>query len=236
MTKEEFYNYLKGNLNIIITENQKVKLEKYANILIEYNKHTNITAITKLEDIYLKHFYDSISLVKGIDLTKSMNVLDIGSGGGFPGLVLAIMFPNLNITLLDSNHKKSDFQKYVINELEIGNVIVENKRAEDFYKDGNKYDLVVARAVAVLPILTELCLPFVATNGYFIAMKGESDELNDSLYAIDYLGGVLDKKVSFKLPIIDSVRNLYVIKKIKITPKNYPRSYNKILKSPLIKK
>ena len=234
MTKEEFYKNLKDELGIELTENQKESLLKFANLLIDYNKHTNLTSITELDEIYLKHFYDSLTLSKTIGLHNILDVLDVGSGGGFPGIVLGIVFPNLNITLLDSNHKKTDFQKYAIQELGLHNIFLVNERAEDFYKNGNQYDLVVARAVANLSILSELCIPFVKKNGYFIAMKGNvAEELENAKNAIEFLGGKIDQIDSFSLPISLDNRTLIKILKEKDTPSGYPRTYEKIKKKPI---
>ena len=236
MNKEDFYNSLKNNLNIELSDNQKYLLAKYAELLIEYNKKVNITAIKDIEGIYLKHFYDSLTISNFTDLDNK-EMLDIGSGGGFPGIVLAIVFPNLNVTSLDSNHKKTDFQKYIIDNLGLTNVIVINKRAEDYFKLNKKFDFVVARAVADMIILTELCIPFVKKDGYFIAMKGTIDnELDNALYAINFLGGKIDEVIKFNLPIINDNRALIKIKKINDSPLGYPRLYDKIIKKPLINK
>lgn len=233
MNKENFNDYLK-DLNIVLTESQKEKLELFANLLLEYNKTTNITSIRNKEDVYLKHFYDSLTLVKGIDLTKRMTVLDVGSGGGFPGIVIGIVFPNLRITLLDSNHKKTDFQNYIIDKLQLSNIETVNMRAEEYYNSGNRYDLVVARAVANMQILSELCIPFVKINGCFIAMKGDfKEEIESSKFAINYLGGNLTNIVEFNLPISSDLRNLVIVYKEKDSPKGYPRKYDHIIKRPL---
>lgn len=234
MNKDEFYYYLKKNLNLELNDTQKELLHKYANFLIEYNEHINITAIKDLDGIYLKHFYDSLTIVKGVDLTKDLELLDIGSGGGFPGIVLAILFPNLKVTSLDSNHKKTDFQKYLIDKLSISNVNIVNERAEDFFKKGKKYNIVVARAVANLQILSELCIPFTLKNGLFIAMKGNIDsELKEAEYAIKFLGGSLKRIIDIKLPMTNDNRKIIMIEKIVESPIGYPRSYSKITKCPL---
>ena len=233
MNKEEFINEL-SKLGIILTKNQSESLEKYANILIDYNKHTNITAITDKESIYLKHFYDSLTLTKIINLNTNLKVLDIGSGGGFPGIVIKIIFPNLNITLLDSNNKKSEFQKYVINELNLKDIEVINDRAENYFKKGLKYDLVVARAVSNMLVLDELCIPFLKINGNAILMKSEvNEELAQSKKGIEILGGKIIDIQEFRLPKEESLRTLIKIQKEKETPKEYPRIYDKILKKPL---
>lgn len=233
MNKNEFIKEL-SKLDINITDNQLNQLETYANILIEYNKHTNITSITDKESIYLKHFYDSLTLTKIINLNDNLEVLDIGSGGGFPGIVIKILFPNLNITLLDSNYKKSEFQKYVIKELNLTNITVINDRAENYFKQGNKYDLVVARAVSNMLVLDELCIPFLKINGNLVLMKAEAtEELEQSKKGIEILGGKITDIQKFKLPKEDSLRTLIKIQKEKLTPKEYPRIYDKILKKPL---
>lgn len=233
MNKEELINELQ-KINISITTKQINQLEKYAILLQEYNKHTNITAITEINSIYLKHFYDSLTISKIIDLKKYKTLLDIGSGGGFPGIVLKIIYPNLQITLLDSNNKKSKFQKYIIEKLNLENINVINERAELYIKISQKYDIVTARAVSNLNILSELSLPFVNHEGYFIAMKGEiNNELETSKNAIKILGGNIEEIINFKLPKENSIRTLIKIKKIKPTPQEYPRTYDKITKKPL---
>lgn len=233
MTKEEFFESL-INLNIKLSEKQKQQIEDYCILLLEYNKHTNITAIRDESGVYLKHFYDSLTLVNICDFKDNYSVLDVGSGGGFPGLVLAIVFPNIKVTLLDSNHKKSDFQKYIVSKLNLLNVVIVNDRAEDYFRTGKKYDIVVARAVAKLVILSELCIPFVKVGGFFISMKGNfSEEYNESLKAIEFLGGKVLLKSDFKLPISNDERSIIKITKVKETPLGYPRVYDKIIKRPL---
>ena len=233
MNKDNFYIEL-SKLGIMLNEKQKGDLENFAHLLLEYNKHTNITAIRDIDGVYLKHFYDSLTLVKVYDLSKEVNVLDVGSGGGFPGIVLAIVYPNLKVTLLDSNHKKSDFQKYIVDNLKLNNVLVVNDRAENYYKKGIQYDLVVARAVANLSVLSELCIPFVKNSGYFISMKGDSAlEIEEAKGAIRFLGGNIENIQTFFLQNGEDIRNLVVIKKEKDTPSGYPRIYDKIVKKPI---
>lgn len=233
MTKEEFFNLI-NELNIVLNDEQKQQFELYCKLLLEYNTHTNITAIREESGVYLKHFYDSLTLVKVFDFNYEYSVLDVGSGGGFPGLVLAIAFPNLKLTLLDSNHKKSDFQKYIVSELNLNNVTIVNDRAESFFKENIKYDVVVARAVANLSVLSELCIPFVKNSGYFLAMKGDfAEEYQNAFNAITKLGGTIESKFDFKLPISEDSRSIIKIKKIKETPKEFPRMYDKIIKRPL---
>ena len=236
MTKELFELELK-KIGINLTKEISDKIELYADLLLEYNEKVNITSIRNKKEVYLKHFYDSLTLAKAIDLNKKLNVLDIGSGGGFPGIVIGIVYPNLNITLLDSNHKKTDFQNYIIEKLALKNINNVNLRAEDYFKVNKKYDLVVARAVANMVTLSELCIPFVKLGGYFIAMKGDfKDEIDSSLYAIETLGGRKPNIITFNLPEVNDVRNLVVVQKERDTPKRYPRKYDQILKRPLIKR
>lgn len=233
MNKETFYEELK-KINIALTDEQKENLEKFADLLIEYNKHTNITAIKDKEGIYLKHFYDSLTLIKITDLNENLTLLDVGSGGGFPGIVLKIVFPNLDIILLDSNNKKSEFQKFIIQNLELKGIKVVCDRAENYYKKGAKYDIVVARAVSSLNILSELTIPFVKLKGEFIAMKADAqNEIEMSKNGIKTLGGEIKEIVEFNLPIENSQRTLIKVEKVSETPNLYPRSYDKIIKKPL---
>ena len=233
MTIETFINELE-KLNIKITDNQLNHLQTYCSFLLEYNLHTNLTAIRTEPEVYLKHFYDSLTITKAIDLNKITNVLDIGTGAGFPGMILKIIYPHLSITLLDSNNKKTEFLKELASKLSI-EVNIINDRAEKYIINKREYfDLVVSRAVANLQVLTELSLPFVKINGLFIAMKANADEeLTKSENCIKICGGELINKLSFQLPIENAERSLIVIKKITKTNIEYPRLYDKIIKKPL---
>ncbi len=234
MNKETFCKELE-KLGITLKEEQLSALEVYCNYLLEVNMHTNLTAIKEEEQVYLKHFYDSLTLVKAIDLKNVNTVIDIGSGAGFPGLVLKIVFPNLEVTLLDSNNKKINFLKDLIKKLGIKGVHLVHGRAEDFVKDHREtFDLVTGRAVSNMSILSELCLPFTKKEGYFIALKGANEEeIEDAKKAIQILGGEIENRIKFKLPIEESERNIIKIKKVKRTLDIYPRRFEKIRKSPL---
>lgn len=234
MNELEFYKELK-KINIVLTEKQKEQLNKYYEYLVEYNSHTNVTSITEKKDVYLKHFYDSILLSQSIDFNKITTMLDIGCGAGFPGLVLKIIYPHINLTLLDSNNKKTTFCKNLANILKVENVIVINNRAEEYITEKREYfDLVTARAVKNLPILIELSIPYVKINGHFIAMKSDYEkELNNSLKGITKLGGKYIETKNINLPNNQGLRNFIIIKKETITQKKYPRVYNQILKKPL---
>lgn len=234
MNNNEFYKELE-NIGIKLNDLQKEQLEKYYEYLIEYNSHTNVTSITNKEDVYLKHFYDSILLTQSTNFNNINSMLDIGCGAGFPGLVIKIIYPNINLTLLDSNNKKTTFCSNLVNILGLENVEVINKRAEEYIKDKREYyDLVTARAVKDLSILNELAIPYVNVNGYFIAMKSNyEEELNNSINGINTLGGKYLETKNIDLPNNLGTRNFVIIQKINKTNIKYPRQYNQILKKPL---
>ena len=236
MNIEEFINETK-KLGIDVTGEQLEKLEIYCNFLLEYNTHTNLTAIKNREEVYLKHFYDSLTLVKSIDLTSIENLLDIGTGAGFPGIVLKIFFPNLQIYLVDSNNKKTKFLNEMKNKLNVDKVEVINNRIENITSRFiNSIDVVTARAVTNLPVLVELALPLVKVNKYFIAMKGNAqEELENSEYAITYLGGKIEDVKEFDLPHDAGKRMLITIQKTQKSELNKLRPYEKIVKKPLQK-
>ena len=236
MNIEEFINETK-KLGIDVTGEQLEKLEIYCNFLLEYNTHTNLTAIKNREEVYLKHFYDSLTLVKSIDLTSIENLLDIGTGAGFPGIVLKIFFPNLQIYLVDSNNKKTKFLNELKNKLNVDKVEVINNRIENITSRFiNSIDVVTARAVTNLPVLVELALPLVKVNKYFIAMKGNAqEELENSEYAITYLGGKIEDVKEFDLPHDSGKRMLITIQKTQKSELNKLRPYEKIVKKPLQK-
>lgn len=231
MNKEEFIKSLK-ELNIDITEDQLNMLNIYKDYLIEYNTHTNLTTITDEEEIYLKHFYDSLTIAKVIDLNNYNSLIDVGTGAGFPGMVLKIMYPNLNVTLIDSNNKKTTFLSNLKEKLKISNLNIINTRSEEYALNNlEKFDIVTSRAVANLRVLTELCLPLVRVNGYFIPLKASVDEeIIEAKNIINRLNGEIENKITFKLPKEESLRNILVIKKKDKTPKGYPRNYSKIKK------
>ena len=236
MNIEEFINETK-KLGIDVTGEQLEKLEIYCNFLLEYNSHTNLTAIKNREEVYLKHFYDSLTLVKSIDLTSIENLLDIGTGAGFPGMVLKIFFPNLQIYLVDSNNKKTKFLNELKDKLNVDKVEVINARIENITSRFiNSIDVVTARAVTNLPVLVELALPLVKVNKYFIAMKGNAqEELENSEYAITYLGGKIEDVKEFALPHDAGKRMLIAIQKTQKSELNKLRPYEKIIKKPLQK-
>ena len=214
-----------NKLGIHITENQLNQLEKFYELLISWNEKINLTRITEKEDVYLKHFYDSLTLIKTIDLTKALSLCDVGTGAGFPGIVLKIVFPNLKITLIDSLQKRINYLNEVIKELNLHNIEAIHTRAEDYARSNReKYYIVTARAVANLKVISELCIPMVKESGYFIAMKANAkEEINKSENIIKELGASLEDTIEFILPIENSNRTLIKIKKIRKTNSKYPR-------------
>lgn len=233
MSESEFISSLE-KLGLSINEEQINKFRVYASELLSYNEHTNLTAIRNIDEVYLKHFYDSLTIYKVYRFSNE-SVLDIGTGAGFPGIVLKIMFPDIKLTLLDSNNKKTTFLKYVLGKLGIeANVI--NDRAEKYYLSSERFDVVVSRAVADMSILSELAIPFCRVGGYFIAMKGKNtEEIDNANYAIEFLGGKISDKKEFSLPNNVGERTLVKVEKINDTPNGYPRVYDKIRKSPIAK-
>ena len=229
MDKKTFIEELK-KININITKDQLNKLETYYNELIEYNKNVNLTRIVEKEDVYLKHFYDSLTLVKAIDLNQDISLCDVGTGAGFPGMVLAIIFPTLIITLVDALQKRINFLDLLIKKLGLTNVKTVHARIEDFAKDNReKYDVVTCRAVSNLRVLLEISIPLVKVEGYFIPMKGMiNTELDESLDMLKKLDCIIISTIDFKLPIENSERTLIKIKKNKETNKKYPRRYDVI--------
>ena len=220
-------------LNISVTKENLASLAKYKDLLVEYNKKFNLTAIKSDEEIYLKHFYDSLTLIKAYSLNGNLKLLDIGTGAGFPGLVLKIFYPDLELTLLDSNHKKIAFLEVVIKELNLKNVTCINSRAENLPKTYREYfDIVTSRAVAHLRILLELSIPYLKVGGHLIAMKGLSeDEIKESAKILEKLDSTIVDTIKFNLPIEGSNRSLVIVQKNKKTNEIYPRSYDKIVKN-----
>ena len=209
MTKEEFIKYLE-ELNIYPTKEQLDKLEKFYNLLVEWNQKINLTRITTKEDAYLKHFYDSLTITKEIDLSKVETLCDVGTGAGFPGIVLKIMYPNLKVTLIDSLQKRVNYLNTIIKELNLNNIEAIHSRGEE-YK--GSFDVVTSRAVANIEKLLNYTMHLVDKNGVFIAMKGDIDkELTNSLEKEISKKYKIVKINKFLLPIENSNRSLVVIK------------------------
>ena len=234
---EIFENKLNA-LGITLTEKQKQQFDKFYELLVEWNKVMNLTGITEYEEVNEKHFVDSVSLVKSIDIDKIKTVIDIGTGAGFPGIPLKIAFPHLKIVLLDSLNKRINFLNTVINELELTDIKTIHGRAEDYAKQAEyreRFDLCVSRAVANLSTLSEYCVPYVKNGGYFIPYKsGEIDEeVLQAKNAIHILGGKLEEVIKFQLPDTEINRSFVKIKKTQNTAKKYPRKAGMPTKEPL---
>ena len=223
---------------IALTETQKEQFIRYYELLVEWNKVMNLTGITELQEVLTKHFLDSLSIVKAVDMGKIHTCIDVGTGAGFPGIPLKIVFPELRVTLLDSLNKRVIWLKEVCTDLGLEGICFVHGRAEDIGRQAEHremYDLCVSRAVANLSSLSEYCMPFVKVGGYFIPYKsGEIDEeLNQAKKAIGILGGKLKSVEKFVLPGTDAARSLVMIEKVKPVSKKYPRKAGLPTKEPL---
>lgn len=227
----------KAVLNQFVVELPLDRFDRYGELLLEWNRRMNLTGITEKEEVMDKHFIDSLTPYLLEEFQGTQKVLDLGTGAGFPGMVLALVDPDRDFHLMDSLNKRITFLDAVIEDLNIGNVKTFHGRAEEKGRDPRfreKYQVVVSRAVARLPILCEYCLPFVQQGGYMIAMKGPEggEEVEEAKRAISILGGEFSRTHSFALPGGDA-RELIVIQKIEATPKKYPRGGGKPRKNPL---
>ena len=224
------------NLGLQLNNDQEEKFLTYFTELVEVNKYMNLTAITKKDEVYRKHFLDSLEIVRAIDNKEKYTLCDVGSGAGFPSIPLAIVDSNVNVTIIDALNKRIKFLNELTSKLELSNVEALHRRAEDYVKKvGASFDIVTARAVARLNVLVELCLPLVKVGGKFIAMKGSSgqEELEEAKKGISILGGKIIDIIDVVLPDEEEKRQLIIIYKEKETPKKYPRSFAKIKEIPL---
>ena len=222
-----------SKLGINVTSLELDKLEKYYNLLIEWNEKINLTAITDKKDVYLKHFYDSLTLVKVIDLENVSSLCDLGTGAGFPGIILKIFFPNLKLTLVDSLNKRIKFLDVLVNELSLENVILIHGRAEEYGKKNREcFDVVTARALSSFPILLEYSASLLKKGGHLIAMRGLNDS-KDGENAMKILNLKINNVIEFELPIEKSKRTLIDVVKLDKTSLKYPRRYAEIKKKSL---
>lgn len=225
--------------NIELTDHQMAQFETYYLVLIAWNEKVNLTGITDKEEVYMKHFYDSLSLSFFVSIRDVKHMADIGSGAGFPSIPLKIVFPHLKVTIVDSLNKRIQFLNHLVKELNITDVKCVHGRAEDVARlpeHRDHYDLVTARAVAKLVVLNELCLPFATIGGTFVAMKGSDiqEELDSCAYSLNELRSKYIYTRNFHLPDMDkSTRNLIFMRKFSPTPNAYPRKAGTPLKNPL---
>ena len=227
-----------AQLNIEISDHQVEQFEKYCSLLIEKNKVMNLTSIVEPDEVIKKHFLDSVMIASQIDLKEIESAIDVGTGAGFPGIPFKIMFPNLNITLLDSLEKRIGFLREVCDELDLDNVNLIHGRAEDYGQDEEyreKFDLCVSRAVADLAVLSEYCIPLVKVRGKFASYKAADslEEIGNAENAVKILGGKIISKDVVKMPLDDIERRFVIIEKEESTDEKYPRRAGKPTKKPL---
>ena len=245
MSKEEHLSFLSKKLNIDLSKEQIDAFLKYYELLIEWNEKINLTAITEYEEVCLKHFVDSMSIVNAFSSFKEAEkffsgktLIDVGTGAGFPGVCLKILFPQIKITLMDSLDKRIKFLNEVISSLSLEGISTVHARVEDAARTAEfreMFDFSTARAVASLPVLSEYCIPFVKKGGFFIAYKSEKvlEEISLSSNALSLLGGNIESEYSFSLPDSDLQRTILFIRKENKTPDKYPRKAGTPTKKPL---
>lgn len=214
-------------LDINASNEEILKFNTYYEFLVSYNQNVNLTAITEYDEVMIKHFYDSLILSKVLD--KNVKICDVGAGAGFPSVPCAIIRDDIDVTIIDSLNKRIIFLEELVKKLNLKNVTPIHFRAEEYAKEKREYfDVVTARAVARLNVLSELCLPLLKVGGLFVALKAvdSADEIQEAKKAIEILGGRLEKCMSFELPYNYGTRVLIIIKKIKNTPLKYPRKFS----------
>lgn len=238
--KPDVFRQELAKIGLDLSDEQMNQFKIYYELLVEWNQKINLTAITELEEVYLKHFYDSITLATTLDLGKeSYSLCDVGAGAGFPSIPIKIVYPNLEISIVDSLNKRIKFLTLLCDELKLENVNLYHDRAETFGQNKahrETYDFVTARAVARLNVLSELCIPLVKKNGQFLALKAakSEEEVQESKKAIATLGGKLADEIEISLPFSEDKRYIVVIDKKKETPNKYPRKPGTPNKKPLI--
>ena len=229
------FNLEVSKLGLSLNDDKLNKFELYYNELIEVNKYMNLTSIVERDEVYNKHFYDSLTLNLALD-KSDIKLCDVGAGAGFPSIPLAIVRDDIDVTIIDALNKRINFLNELASILELNNVHAYHKRAEEYQKDNrSSFDVVTARAVARLNMLAELCMPLVKVGGLFIAMKGQDGktELDEAKNAINILGGKIKEIISLDLPDMQGKREIIVIEKVKECPGKYPRAFAKIKERPL---
>ena len=237
MKTETFYSLL-DQQNINLTDQQKFQFERYFELLVEWNQKINLTAITEKEEVYLKHFYDSIApILQGLIENQEIKLLDIGAGAGFPSLPMKILYPQLDVTIIDSLNKRINFLQLLAEELNLEGVHYYHGRAEDFAQDKNfraQFDIVTARAVARMQVLSELTIPYLKVGGKLLALKASNapEELTEAKNALNLLFSKVEDNISYTLPNGDP-RYITIVEKKKETPNKYPRKAGMPNKRPL---
>ena len=237
MKPETFYSLL-DQQNINLTDQQKAQFERYFELLVEWNEKINLTAITEKEEVYLKHFYDSIApILQGLIENQEIKLLDIGAGAGFPSLPMKILYPQLDVTIIDSLNKRINFLQLLAEELDLEGVHFYHGRAEDFAQDKNfraQFDIVTARAVARMQVLSELTIPYLKVGGKLLALKASNapEELTEAKNALNLLFSKVEDNISYTLPNGDP-RYITIVEKKKETPNKYPRKAGMPNKRPL---
>ena len=237
MKPETFYTLL-AEQNIVLTDQQKAQFERYFELLVEWNEKINLTAITEKEEVYLKHFYDSIApILQGLIANQEIKLLDIGAGAGFPSLPMKILYPQLEVTIIDSLNKRINFLQLLAEELNLEGVHFYHGRAEDLAQDKNfraQFDIVTARAVARMQVLSELTIPYLKVGGRLLALKASNapEELTEAQNALNLLFSKVEDNISYTLPNGDP-RYITIVEKKKETPNKYPRKAGMPNKRPL---
>lgn len=237
----EFFQLMKEaslEVGLELSENQYSQFMDYMKLLQEWNEKINLTAITEDEEVVKKHFIDCIKAFKSEAIKNAKTIIDVGTGAGFPGLPIAIMNPDIKVTLLDSLNKRINFLNTVVNQLGLKNVVTIHSRAEDGSRKPElreKFDVATSRAVANMAVLSEFCMPYVVVNGYFVALKGPAieEELKDGQKAITILGGELKDIIEVNIEESDLKHNIVEVKKVKKCPKIYPRKAGTVNKKPI---
>lgn len=230
------FNTLLLDLNVKADDSMLEKFHKYYLKLVEVNEYMNLTAITEESEVYNKHFYDSLTILKALGDLKDIKLCDVGSGAGFPSVPLAIVRNDIDVTIIDALNKRINFLNDLSSYLDLNNVKAYHKRAEEYQIEKREtFDVVTARAVARLNVLAELCMPLVKIGGLFIAMKGSDGEVEakEAEKAINILGGRIKEVIKLELPFNAGLREIIIIEKIKECPKKYPRAFAKIKERPL---
>ncbi len=236
MTMREYFLEATKNFKLQLNEKQLAQLERYYEMLVEWNEKINLTAITDPQGVAVKHFADSLTVFNYIDIPENASVIDVGTGAGFPGMVLKIARPDIQLTLLDSLQKRLNFLDIVLDKLNLEAKLIHSRAEVGGQNDDLREtcDFAVSRAVAQLNMLSEFCLPYVRLSGSFIAFKGNiNNELESAGNAIGILGGKINKIYAFDLPMDGGSRNLIQIEKVRPTPDKYPRAFGKIKSKPL---